>query len=159
MKMRFQTTTKLNVFWLVFLLFATTLACSLGARPTITNNDQLSEADYKTACKEMPVSELTKNADGEKGQLVKITGKILVYEETQGDDFITRIIIAVEDEIFILPSGQLPVYVRHLGRIDSFINDTVTVYGEVYGNDDYESPQIKKKSLPRVDAKYIEKVP
>jgi len=159
MKMRHHTTTRLSTILFVSLLFATTLACSLVAGQTTTNNDKLSEADYKAACKQVTVGELTKNADGEKGQLVKITGTIVVYEETSGDDIITHIIIAVKDDTFTLPSGQLPVYINYHGSIDSFINDTVTIYGEVYGNDDYESPQIDKKTLPRVDAVYIEKVP
>jgi hypothetical protein len=83
----------------------------------------------------------------------------VVYEETEGAQKSTRIIISVTDASHTLPGGLLPVYVTYLGSIDSLINDTVTVYGQVYGNDDYESPQVAKKTLPRVDAKYVDKVP
>ena len=159
MKTQYHPSTKLIAFLIVSLLLATTLACSLGTKQTTTNNDNLSEADYKAACKQVPVGELTKNADSKKGQLVKVTGKILVYEEESGNDIVTRIIIAVKDDTNTLPGGELPVYIRYLGSIDSFINDTVTIYGEVYGNDVYQSVQVQKKTLPRVDAKYIEKVP
>jgi hypothetical protein len=143
-----------------FFLITASVACSLGSGSVSTNNtsNTLSEKDYKAACLPIPIGELTNNADSKKGQLVKLTGQIVSFEETSGDDTITRIIIAVNDETNALPSGLLPVYIVFHGSISAFIYDNVTVYGEVYGNDDYQSPQIAKKTLPRVDAKYIEEV-
>lgn len=142
-----------------------TKATGATAAPTRTlSRDKttatLSEDEYKAACRQVGVSDLTKNADGRQGQLVKMTGRIVVYEEkTRGDGKATRIIISVKDDTYTLPSGILPLYVTYRGSIDSFINDNVTIYGRVYGNDDYESPQVKKKTLPRVDAQYVEKAP
>lgn len=150
-----------NKSWVLlsaFSLLTTMLACGLVVQQPSTK--PLSEADYKAACKSMPVSQLTQNADSQKGTLVKLTGQILVFEETTGaNGKTTRLIIAVDDEAKTLPGGQLPVYIAYQGSINQFINDTVTIYGEVYGNDVYASPQIKEKTLPRVDAKYIEKAP
>jgi hypothetical protein len=122
----------------------------------------MSEADYKAACTAAAVADLTKNADSMKGQLVKLTGQVVTYEETT--DASTgaksgRIIISVVDPAKTLPSGQLPIYVAFTGTTDAFINDTVTVHGAVYGNDDYKSAQIEKQTLPRVDARYIAKAP
>ena len=130
--------------------------------PTTQNSGTLSEADYKAACQQVAVSDLTKNAASRKGQLVKITGQILVMDfpqETSTGKTPTGIILSVKDDANTLASGLLPVYITYQGSTDSFIYDTVTAYGEVYGGYDYESPQIKKKTLPRIDAKYLEKTP
>lgn len=119
--------------------------------------DIVSEADYKAMCEPIAVSELTENADTEKGKLINVTGSIVVYfEETDDKGKITSIIIAVKDDTNILPSGQLPVYISYYGSTSAFINDTITIYGEVYGYDVCPSPQIDEATLPRVDAKYIE---
>jgi hypothetical protein len=134
-------------------------ACSFTSDNSPSNTNSLSEQDFKSACKEVAVSELTKNADGLKSKLIKISGKILAFEETTSDNNakITKLLIGVKDSANTLPSGELPVYIVLQGSTDSFINDTITVYGTVYGNDSYKSPQIKEKTLPRIDAKYIEK--
>ena len=129
---------------------------------TSQNIGELSEADYKAACQEVSVSDITKRADSQMGQLVKITGQILVMDfpkETSTGETPTGIILSVKDDAHTLPSGLLPAYVTYHGSTDSFIYDTVTVYGVVYGNYDYGSAQIKKKTLPRIDAQYLEKEP
>ncbi|HET6420734.1 MAG TPA: hypothetical protein VFG19_11290 [Geobacteraceae bacterium] len=133
------------------------LSQSTKRMPANRNADRLSEAEYKASCKQIAAGELTKNADMKKGQLVKVTGQIIVFEESGGSDAVTRLIISVKDDTNKLPSGKLPIYVSFHGKTDSFINDTVTIYGTIYGNDIYQSPQIQKKTLPRVDAKYIMK--
>ena len=128
--------------------------------PTKQNVGTPSEADYRAACQQVAVSDLTKNADGLKGKLVKITGQILVFQETRDPNTgktSTDLILSVKDDAHTLPSGLLPVHIAYQGSTDSFINDTVTAYGMVYGNYDYESPQIQKKTLPRIDAEYLEK--
>ncbi len=147
-----------RMFLLGFFLLMNAWACRSGAQQPATKT--LSEVDYKAACELMAVDQLTKNVDSKKGTLVKLTGQIVVFEETRGtDQTSTRLIIAVEDVTNTLPGGKLPVYIMYEGSIDQFINDMVTVYGEIYGNDVYKSPQIEEKTLPRVDAMYIEKAP
>lgn len=124
---------------------------------TDNNTDILSEDDYKAECELMPASELTENADIEKGKLIEITGDVVIYyEQTDDEGKITSIIIAVNDDTYTLPSGKLPIYISYYGSTAAFINDTVTIYGEVYGYDVCPSPQIEETSLPRVDARYIE---
>jgi hypothetical protein len=115
-----------------------------------------SEQVYKASCDEVPVSELTARADQMRGQPIKISGQILVYEERGGDQTTTHLIISVADPAKTLPSGKLPVYVVYTGKIRSFIYDDITVYGQIHGNDAYQSVAVKKKVLPRIDAKYIE---
>ncbi len=113
------------------------------------------DAEYLALCEEIPVVELTAGAEQIKGQHVKLTGQILVWEERDDQGTVTHLVIAVDDPSMVLPSGQLPVYVVCPGTIRSFIYDTISVYGEVYGNDVYESVAVQAKTLPRVDARYI----
>ncbi len=123
--------------------------------------EKKSADDYKAACRQVPVSDLTKKADQYKGKKVKYTGQILVMDfpqETKTGKTPYGIILSVKDDTHVLPSGVLPVYVTYNGSTDSFIYDNVTVYGEVYGNFEYKSATIQKKTLPRVDVKYLEKV-
>lgn len=155
MKIYSRTDDNTWMFLLAFFLLAAVLACDFGSRSS--SSKPLTQTDYKKACQRIAVDQLTKNADSKKGELVQLTGQILVFEETTGSDEITtRLIIAVDDKTNTLPGGQLPVYILYKGRISQFINDTVTIYGEIYGNDVYKSPQIEAKTLPRVDAMYIE---
>ncbi len=118
------------------------------------------EADYKAACRHLTVADLTGNPNKYKGQKVTYTGKVLVMDfpqKTSIGNTPTGLIITVTDDSHVLPSGLLPVYVTYQGKTDSFINDTVTIYGEVYGSYDYTSATIKQKTLPRIDAKYLDK--
>jgi hypothetical protein len=136
---------------LIFLLRLPTPSCSSNFIPP--DNTPVDHDEYTVKCEEIPVSELTENADDLKGKLIKISGEVVVYFQKDG---ITQLIIGVKDETYILPSGLLPVFIAYNGSTAAFINDKVTVYGEIYGYDVCSSPQIEEKVLPRVDAKFIE---
>jgi hypothetical protein len=140
------------------LVFSLTIAVSGAAQggPDTNQGDLLSREDYVSLCEQIAVSELTEGADEMTGRHVSVTGQILVFEEREGDGIVTHLIIAVEDPAMTLPSGLLPVYVVHDGTIMGFIYDTVSIYGEVYCNDVYQSVAIQEKTLPRVDAYYID---
>ena len=103
-----------------------------------------------------PVAELTAGAEKLAGRLVALTGQILVWEERQDDGTTTHLIIAVEDPAMTLQSGLLPVYIVYGGRIESFIYDTITVFGRIYGLDTYKSVAVQEKTLPRIDARHID---
>ena len=135
------------------------VALSRGGNQAQSNNPQLSEAGYRAACREIAASELTDHADADRGSYVKVAGTVVVYETDLGAAATTRLIISVTDPTNRLGSGKLPVLVSYQGKTSAFINDTVTVYGQVYGNFDYQSAQIAKKTLPRVDAAYIDIAP
>lgn len=118
-----------------------------------------SMSEYKAACTELPVADLTKEADQFKNRKVKYTGTILAMDfpqKTSTGTTPTGIIMTVSDISHLLPSGVLPIYISYKGTTGSFIYDTITVYGDVYGEYTYKSSTIKEKKLPRVDAKYIE---
>jgi len=124
------------------------VALSRGGNQAQSNNPQLSEAGYRAACREIAASELTDHADADRGSYVKVAGTVVVYETDLGAAATTRLIISVTDPTNRLGSGKLPVLVSYQGKTSAFINDTVTVYGQVYGNFDYQSAQIAKKTLP-----------
>lgn len=129
----------------------------VAAGGSYAQNQELAEEEYRALCKPLPVAELTTHTEILTGRLVSMTGEILVWEEREDDGNVTtHLVLAVEDPAMTLDSGQLPVYTVYAGRIASFIYDTVTVFGEVYGVDVYESPVVSAKSLPRVDARFID---
>ncbi len=121
-------------------------------------SNAVSEADYRVACKEIPVVELTKNTTVYVGHKIKITGEVVVFEETSDQKSggkNTMLVIGVNDPSSVSSSGKLPVFISYVGTTSAFINDIVTVYGDFYGNDTPELKSIEKKTLPRINAKFI----
>ena len=118
----------------------------------------VSQDDYMAACKEIPVVEMTNNPEDNIGQKVKVTGEVLVFEESENQKSggkNTMLVIGVNDPSSALPGGKLPVFISHIGTTSAFIYDIVTVYGKFYGNDTPKLKSIQEKTLPRIDAKYI----
>jgi hypothetical protein len=123
-------------------------------------SDSLSESDYKAACTEIPVSELTQQADADKGKLVRLTGKLESFEQigTGNGPHQYNLIIYVTDDAHTNSSGLLPVLATYQGTTDVWIYDTVTIYGEVYGNFAYKGVQTSSTvTYPRVDARFVVK--
>ncbi|MFH1672868.1 MAG: hypothetical protein ABIF87_05535 [Pseudomonadota bacterium] len=121
-------------------------------------SNAVSQADYRAACKEIPVVELTNNPKAYVGQKVKVTGEVVVFEESGNQKSgvkNTILVIGVNDPSSALPSGKLPVFISYVGSTSAFINDKVTVYGEFYGNDTPKLKSIQEKTLPRINAKFI----
>jgi hypothetical protein len=157
MKSKVQGRNGLSVRVSTVLAILVAVATTVGAQDTKATKpgSASDDAEYLALCREIPVSELTAHADEITGEHVTLTGQILVWEERDDEGVVTYLIIAVDDPSNVLPSGQLPVYVVYAGTIRSFIYDTISVYGEVYGNDVYESVALQAKTLPRIDARYV----
>ena len=118
----------------------------------------VSQDDYMASCKEIPVVELTNNPEDNIGQKVKVTGEVIVFEESENQKSggkNTMIVIGVNDPSSVPPGGKLPVFISYIGTTSAFIYDIVTVYGKFYGNDTPKLRSIQEKTLPRIDAKYI----
>jgi hypothetical protein len=130
---------------------------NFGCRAKAASTNQGSvETHYKSNCQDLAVKELTKDPETYKGRRVKYTGKVLVMDfpkDTAQGRTPTGLILIVTDETDTAAS----VYVSYAGSTDAFIYDTVTAYGEVSGRYEYKSPMVKEKSLPWVEAKYLEK--
>jgi hypothetical protein len=140
------------------------LALSLSSSQSNTGgntpkSNDLSESDYKAACQEIRVSELTQQADADKGKLVRLTGKLASFEQIGNHaPYQYNLIIYVTDDAHTNSSGLLPVLATYEGTTDVFIYDTVTIYGEVYGSFAYKGVQKSSTvTYPRVDARFVVK--
>lgn len=121
-------------------------------------SNAVSETDYKTACKEIPVAELTNNTKEYIGEKVKVTGNIVAFEEysdKNGRVVYAALILEVKDISGTLPSGTLPVFISYNGATNAFGSETMTVYGEFLGNDTPELQSTEKEILPRINAKFF----
>jgi len=146
---------------LVSLLGGVLLPACGARKATAQASKGASETAYKTACQDVSVNDLTQRTEAFKGKKVKCTGKVLVMDrpkETGTGRTPTSLILSIADDTHAISSGQLPVYVTFEGSSDTFIYDTVTVFGEVTGSYNYQSPVIKGKVLPWVQAKFMEKL-
>ncbi len=120
--------------------------------------EAVSEADYRAMCKEIPVAELTNNPKDYIGQKIKITGEVLVMEDTkdrESGESKTMLVLGVNDPSSTSSSKKLPVFISYVGSTSAFIYDIVAVYGDFYGTDTPELKAIEKKTLPRINAKFI----
>lgn len=121
----------------------------------------MSEQEYKAACKQIPVKELTRNPDQHNDEKVTIRGKVVVFEEKsdKSGKVQAHLVLSVKDPSKTLRSGLLPVYVLIDGRTDAFVNDRVIVHGGFRGNHLVKLQSIRSKTLPRIDARYVKKLP
>lgn len=137
------------------------IAWNADAQKNKPNNGKTGAA-YKASCARIPIGELTQNAAKFKGKKAAFTGKLLVFQTTTNGagKRTTEMILSIKDDSNTLPSGLLPLYVNFKGGTDAFINDTVEVFGKVFGDYDYESKTmgIGKKRLPRLNAKFVNKI-
>lgn len=147
----------------IIILVSSTLGCTSSGSDkdnSVSGPKTLSEADYKAICKEIPISKLTEKPDMYVGQNVKYKGQVLIVTYDDGEDetgkTATSLVLVVNDSSFTLESGLLPLYVIYNNTTDAFVYDEITIFGEVYGNDTFESSTIQEKTLPRVNAHYIE---
>jgi uncharacterized protein (TIGR02145 family) len=113
--------------------------------------------EYKSNCRSVQIADLTQNANRYRGKMVSLTGEFLLCETT---DDTTSIILSIKDTTNTMHSGLLPLLVINpqggAFAYSRYINKIVTVYGKVYGDYETDIEQVKKRKLPRVDAKYIE---
>ena len=108
----------------------------------------LSESDFKDACKEVSFNKLNKNADKYAGEKLKVSGKIIQIME---DDNGGQIRLATDDYYDDV------VFVEYTGSNDFVEDDYITVYGYCDGSYTYTSTIGASITLPKIDAKYIDK--
>lgn len=107
---------------------------------------QLSEAEFKNASTTIAFKKLDKNPNSYAGEKVKYTGKVVQIMESGG---VTEIRLATSGSY-----GDI-IYVTYTGTTEALEDDTITIWGEVYGSYTYTSQANYEISLPRIDAKYI----
>jgi hypothetical protein len=104
-------------------------------------------ADKKAKAKTIDFKQLDKNPDRYAGEFVKYTGEIIQILE--GDN-LTNIRLALDDW------GNEVIYIEYEGYTDFVEEDTVTIYGEIYGSHTYTSQAGWNITLPAIIAKIIE---
>lgn len=110
--------------------------------------DNMSESDFKNNCSEINFNKVNKNADNFTGQKMKASGKVIQIME---DNKKGQMRLALDG------SYSDVIYVTYDGSNDVVENDYVTVYGYCDGDYSYTSTIGASVTLPKIDAKYIEK--
>lgn len=109
---------------------------------------------YKASAKEISFAELNKNPDKYKGEHVKFTGEVVQIMESSGKTTFRLAVTKNEygwsysDIILVVYKAETPIVEKNI----------VTVYGDVYGSYTYESIIGAQITLPRINARYIEKL-
>ena len=111
-------------------------------------DDNMSEADFKSNCTAIDYDVLNKNANNHTGEKLKFTGKIIQIQEDNNGG---KIRLATDG------SYSNVVYVEYKGTNNFVENDQVTVYGYCDGAYTYTSTIGAQITLPKIDAKYIDK--
>lgn len=155
---------KIIITWLitvfVLLIIAGSISNAIVGTPTTSNVDesynyttnaepQISEGEYKAAATTISFKQLDKNPDSYIGKKVKYTGTVLEIQESGGTGIMR---VAIDGDYNKI------IYVTYTGTNDAVEDDTVTIWGEVYGSYSYTSQANYEISLPRIDAKYVEVV-
>ncbi len=139
-----------------------TLAADQTSTVKVTYKDQscdlsvqcstLGEQGFKNACGDLAYEELARNADSHKGEKVKYSGRIV--QVTNGSDGSVTLRVATSgnyDDIILVD------YTYQSGQSKLLEDDTVTVYGTIYGDYTYESVMGAHITVPLVLASYIDR--
>lgn len=112
----------------------------------------LGEQGFKNACADLAYEELARNADSHKGEKVKYTGRIV--QVSNGSNGLVNLRVATSgnyDDIILVE------YEYKDGQSKFLEDDTVTVYGTIYGDYTYESVMGAHITVPLVLASYIDR--
>jgi len=109
--------------------------------------------DYKAKCKTYEYRVLDKDADKLSGEYIRQRGQIIqIMEETS-----TTVIRLSVTRLSYRWSINDIVYVVYPGATEVYVDDVVTVWGQIAGQHTYTSVAGYNITVPRIDAKYIEK--
>lgn len=110
-------------------------------------------ADYKAKCTTYEYRVLDKDADKLSGEYIRQRGQIIqIMEEAS-----TTVIRLSVTRLSYGWSINDIVYVVYFGATEVYVDDVVTVWGQIAGQHTYTSVAGYNITVPRIDAKYIEK--
>lgn len=112
----------------------------------------LGEQGFKNACGDLAYEELARNADGHKGEKVKYSGRIVQVTNGSSGSVTLRVATSGNYDDIILVE-----YTYKSGQSKLLEDDTVTVYGTIYGDYTYESVMGAHITVPLVLASYIDR--
>lgn len=132
----------------IFLLVGVaTLSNHVSDTNSTSNNNNMSEQDFKANCSSIDYAQLEKDPNKYKGQNIVFSGKIFQIQEDNGKG---RILLSTGDY-----STDL-VYVEYNGANDFVEDDHVTIYGVFKGDKTYEA-RIGSNNVLYMEGLYIEK--
>ena len=133
---------------LLVIFFLVAIFSNGGGNNSHIEDKNISESDFKAQCQDLDFNTINKNADKYKGEKYKVSGKIIqIMEDNNGG------------QIRLATDGSYSdvVYVTYEGTNNFVEDDYVTVYGYCDGDYSYTSTIGASITLPKIDAKYIEK--
>ena len=143
-------------FWVVVIaiLFTT---CSRPTTPTVTHPN-VSELTYKLMCEEIEFSQLARNPDSYKDQMMRFTGEVIQVVEGSGAvDIRMNVTLVNEDSNWSYYDDTIYATVRIEDSADRILEgDIVTIYGVCCGAYSYKSILGTKVTLPKIEAMYYE---
>lgn len=104
---------------------------------------------YRSSCKTYSYDKIKRNPDKYKGKKIKMTGKVVQVEE----GWFGTVALRVED------SNGNDWYISYSykdGEDKILENDSVSVYGECAGTEQYETILGDTRRIPSIDAEYID---
>ena len=147
-------------FWLLIIGLGVLVLAILGSGNQYKLSDDasnMSEKEYKTACREIEYKDLMRNADDLVGEKVKLTGEVnqIVYESDSGDTESEYKVAVTKDE-FDLYSDDVILYFTRGNSKKIIEDDVITFYGEVSGTESYTSVLGEEITVPVITGVYVE---
>ena len=110
--------------------------------------------EYCNACESIDYITLARNPDKYKGNLYKITGKVIQVMEANGGAFVRMDVTKGEYGYW---TDTIASAIRIPKGSDRILeDDIITIYGECYGLYTYETVLGSEMSIPRIDAMFYE---
>lgn len=132
---------------------------SLGEDHTVSDEAQaLPRDEYIAACQEYDYKTLLKNAESLKGTKVVLTGEVnqVVYESDTGEDESEYKVAITYDEDLDWYDDDIILYFTR-GDTEKLIEeDRVTIYGEVLGEESYETILNESRTVPSIKGVYVD---
>lgn len=110
------------------------------------------EATFKANAITIPFNQLNKSPERYAGDKVKYTGQIFQIQEAPSGGGL--MLLSVTNEGYDFWSDQ--VWVNYEGRVQGAEEDIVTVYGTVIGSKSYDTQIGGERSVPELQARYID---
>lgn len=125
-----------------------------------TEQNKLSEKEYKKSCKAFDFKDVSRNPNKYKGDLCKVFGSVLQVQDVDsnddGDKLIELRVRVLENQNDYSDNVIYSTYILINNEDRILVDDMITIYGECAGEETYETVLGDSVTLPYIEAKYIE---
>jgi len=149
-------------FWILVILlvlFGMMVAGSGNQYKLSSDATELSEKDFKAACKEVDYKDLLRNAEEMKGSKIAIKGRVnqVVYESEEGTSESQYKVATGYDELSEdYFDDDIILYFKRGDMSKIIEDDTLMIYGEISGTETYTTVLGEKVTVPVVTGVYVE---